>query len=198
MLIGTECTKVSKRAVRNILAGILEIIFNAQAALAKKDRETTRLVKGYKSLCYWDARERFDPFVEYVAKELGDVTTGWFWPDPPKEKKDVAKNGAIDMLDDNVLDSLHGDFINCGMADFYHEEIMEKITGFCNDIREYYEGTPLAGTWSDYDKAIRGTVKTYRELYKSGEGYIYGYATRLVGDVVNPAPAGRGKKAKKE
>lgn len=189
MLIGTECTKVSKRAVRNILAGILETLFDAQAALAKKDRETDRLVEGYESLCYWDARERFDPFVGYVAMELGEVTTGWFWPEPPKEEKDVAKDGFIDMLDDSVRDSLHGDFINCGMANFYHEEIMKKITGFCDDVREYYEGTPLAGTWSKYDKAIRGTVKTYRELYKSGEGYIYGYIT---------SPTSRkGKKAKK-
>lgn len=172
MLIGTECKKVSKRAVRNILSGILETLFDAQAALAKKDRESGRLVKDYRSLCYWDARERFDPFVEYIAKELGEVTTGWFWPDPPKERKDVEKDGIV-----AVLDSLPDeDFIDCGMANFYHKEIMEKITVFCNDVREYYEGTPLAGTWSKYDKAVRETVETYRKLYKTGEGYLYGYA----------------------
>ena len=180
MLTGTECTKVSKRAVRNILADILETLFDAQAALAKKDRETDRLVKGYKSLCYWNARERFDPFVEYVAKELGEVTTGWFWPDPPKEEKAVAGNGAVDILDDSFIDSR--------MADFYHEEIMEKTTRFCDDIREYFEGTPLARTWSEYDKAVRKAVKAYRKLYESGEGYLYGCSA---------SPANRGKKAKK-
>ena len=170
MLIGTECSKVSRAEARNHVMAILDRLYEAQAALAVKDRESQDLAdkagRDYTSLCYWDARSRFDPFVDYVAGLAADLTKGWFWPEGGK----------------------YSQYIPCGFATFYHEEIVDKLTGFCDDVREYYEGTPLARTWSKYDKRIRTTVSEYRKMVNRSKKYAYGYESAA------PEKKGRAKK----
>lgn len=157
MLIGTECVKVSKGEARRLILSVLDSLYEAQAALAAKDKESERIAvkakRGYQSLCYWGARDRFDPFVEYVCEIVRNLTTGWFWPE---------EGSGLEPL------------VPCGFATFYHKEIADKITAFCDDVREYYEGTPLASTWKPYDKAIRNSVKEYRKMIKDGKKYTYG------------------------
>lgn len=173
MLIGTECSKVSKTEARNRIMAILDDLYKAQAALAVKDRESRDLAnkagRSYESLCYWDARSRFDPFVDYVAGLAAELTTGWFWPEGG-DKYTYAQ------------------YIPCGFATFYHKEIVDKLTGFCDDVREYYEGTPLQRTWSKYDKLVRTAISGYRKMVNRSKKYAYGYESAA------PEKKGRAKK----
>ena len=167
MLIGTECVQVTKQQVRRIVLPLLDTLFRAQVALAAKDRESSDIAdkngERYNSLCYWDARDRFDPFVNYVADVVVELTTGWFWP----EKRDTSDNPGVD--------SLTGEHdVPCGFATYYHKEIATKILGYSDDIRKYYEGTPLESTWMKYDRDIRNSVAAYQKLVKGGDRYEYG------------------------
>lgn len=173
MLPGTKCTKVTKKAVRNHIKDIFDRLFYAQVSLAKEDDRSNQAAKAhgrnYRSLCYWDARHLFDPLVQYVASVLVDLTTGWFWP-----------SGYDDAGDGIVL---------CGFAGFYHEEIMEKISSMCNDIKDYYDGTQLATTWSYYDEGIRKSLKAYKDLLSQSETYVYGVEDRKAETGSNGSPA---------
>ena len=166
MLIGTECVQLTKQEVRGIVLPILDTLFHAQVALAAKDRESEKTAarngEKYNSLCYWDARDRFDPFVEYVAHVVVELTTGWFWPEED-EKGNVV---------DSLLSGEHG--VPCRFATFYHKEIATKILGYADDIREFYEGSPLEGVWKRFDREIREAVARYQKLVKNGERYEYG------------------------
>lgn len=157
MLMGTECVKVSRGEARRYILSVLDHLYDAQVALAAKDKESEQVAakakRDYRSLCYWGARERFDPFVDYVCGIVRELTTGWFWPE---------EGTGLNPL------------IPCGFATYYHKEIADKVAEFCDDIREYYEGTPLASTWRRFDKAIRGSVKAYRRMVKDGEKFTYG------------------------
>lgn len=159
MLIGTECVKVSKGEARRHLLFILDNLYDAQVALAAKDRESEQIAieakRNYQSLCYWNARERFDPFVGYVCEIIQELTTGWFWPE---------EGQGLEPL------------VPCGFATYYHEEIADKITAFCDDVREFYDGTPLESTWEQFDRAIRDSVKEYRKIVEDGEKFRYGMA----------------------
>lgn len=174
MLIGTECVQISKQQVREHILPILDTLFHAQVALAAKDRESKKIAAknglDYKSLCYWDARERFDPFVEYVASIVVDLTIGWFWP----EERGMDWNGKDGDEPDIDIISTGEHAVPCGFAMFYHREIMTKILGHVDNVREYYESTPLESTWMQFDREIRGSVAAYKKLVDGGERYSYG------------------------
>lgn len=159
--------QVTKQAVRGLVLPILDTLFHAQAALAAKDRESRKAAaengEKYDSLCYWNARDRFDPFVEYVAHVVVELTTGWFWPEEDEKGNVVG---------DDPLSEEHG--VPCRFATFYHKEIMAKILGHADDVRELYEGSPLECVWKDFDREIRDSVARYRELVENGERYEYG------------------------
>lgn len=173
MLIGTECVQISKQEVRMHILSILDTLFRAQVALAAKDWESEKIAaknnRDYHSLCYWDARERIDPFVEYVASVVVDLTTGWFWPKDRGVKWDDEDNG-----DETDVDLFGEHTVPCNFATFHHEEIMTKILGHADNVREYYESTPLESTWMQFDREIRGSVAAYKQLVDGGERYSYG------------------------
>lgn len=149
--------QVTKQAVREIVLPILDTLFHAQVTLAARDRESEEIAAGngekYDSLCYWGARDRFDPFVEYVAHVVVELTTGWFWPE-----KDEKGNPNVP----------------CRFATFYHKEIMAKILGYTDDVREYFEGSQLEAVWKEFDREIRKAVARYQKLVENGERYEYG------------------------
>jgi len=187
MLVGTKCVMVPKDGVRKLFMAILEILGDAQTSLARKDKESENLAKQrkeeYHTLCDWDARERFDPFVEYVGRVLVDLTTGWFWETRDKERffkgSLHTSGGRLDCYQDLELSLDMGNLpaVDCGFADFYHREIMQKVEGFCDAVREYYDGTPLADVWKEHDKMIREAVGIYRKMVDGGEPYKYGMSS---------------------
>lgn len=190
-----KCTSVPKDGVRKLFMAILEILGDAQTELARKDKESENLAgqrkETYHSLCYWNARYKFDPFVEYVARILTELTTGWFWEIRDKSgffKGSLHASGHLRYYRNLELGLSMDDLpkVDCGFADCYHREIMQKVEGFCDDIREFYDGTPLAVVWKEYDESIREAVGVYRKMVEGGEPYEYGLGTASSAEFMKP------------
>lgn len=194
MLIGTECVQLTKQEVRARIIPILDTLFHAQVALAAKDWESEKLAmkngEDYKTLCYWDARERFDPFVEYIADLAVDLTTGWFWP-----KGRDCGSSEEDADDDDILAEEHP--VPCGFATYYHKEIATKILAHADNVREYYEGTPLERTWLKFDHEIRESIAAYQRLVEGGERFTYGLV-KTTSKAKKPKKKGKKQDVKKQ